>query len=87
MMEALLKELNSGSLPHNMILYTLGTLATSNPFAVVPYIKNILNIMLPLFDTVKKDTAKQAFSYGKNKQMNNSSHLTSYLFNSVRLVC
>lgn len=64
-MEALLKELsNIGTLPHNMILYTLGTLATSNPFAVVPYIKNILSTILPLMETVKKDTAKRAFSYG-----------------------
>lgn len=64
-MEALLKELDNGTLPHNMILYTLGTLATSNPFAVVPYVKNILSIMLPLLESVKKDTAKQAFSYGR----------------------
>lgn len=65
-MEALLKELdNNGTLPHNMIIHTLGTLATSNPFAVVPYIKNILTIIIPLLETVKKDAAKQAFSYGK----------------------
>lgn len=64
-MEALLKELdNNGALPHNMIFYTLGTLSTSNPFAVVPYIKNILSTILPLLEIVKKDAAKQAFSYG-----------------------
>lgn len=64
-MEALLRELNSNeTLPHNMILYTLGTLATSNPFSVVPHLKSILTTILPSLETVKKDAAKQAFSYG-----------------------
>lgn len=67
-MEALLHELHDkGTLPHNMIIHALGTFATSNPFAVVPYIKDILTVIIPLLETVKKDAAKQAFSYGTSQ--------------------
>lgn len=65
-MEALLKELRIGIVPHSMIPYTLGTLATSSPFGIVPYLKNVLSIILPLLGAIKVDSLKQAFSYGKS---------------------
>lgn len=66
-MEVLLKKLEMGVVPHYMIPHTLGALAASNAFGVVPYLKNILNIMLPLLGGLRSDPLRQAFAYGKYK--------------------
>lgn len=63
-METLLKKLQIGVVPHYMVPHTLGTLAATNAFGVVPYLKNVLNIMLPLLGGLKSEPLKQAFSYG-----------------------
>lgn len=70
-MEALLNKLQIGVVPHYMVPHTLGTLANSNAFGVIPYLKNVLGIMLPLLGGLKSDPLKQAFSYGKFKFINN----------------
>ncbi|RZC37257.1 hypothetical protein BDFB_008476, partial [Asbolus verrucosus] len=62
-MESLLGKLEVGVIPHYMIPHTLGALANANAYGVVPYLKNILAIMLPLLGGVKFDPLKQAFSY------------------------
>ncbi|EFA03008.2 maestro heat-like repeat-containing protein family member 1 [Tribolium castaneum] len=62
-MESLLGKLEVGVIPHYMIPHTLGALANANAFGVIPYLKNILAIMLPLLGGVKFDPLKQAFSY------------------------
>lgn len=64
-MDALLKKLQIGVVPHYMVPHTLGSLAATNAFGVIPYLKNILSIMLPLLGGLKSDPLKQAFSYGK----------------------
>lgn len=64
-MEALLEKMQAGIVPHYMIPHTLGSLANTNPLAVVPYLKNILNIMLPLFGALRSDPLKQAFAFCK----------------------
>lgn len=63
-MESLLTKLEPGVIPHYMVPHTLGALANSNANAVVPYLKNILIVLLPLLGGVKADHLKQAISYG-----------------------
>ncbi|XP_076271212.1 maestro heat like repeat family protein c11.1 isoform X2 [Rhynchophorus ferrugineus] len=61
--DALLKNLRAGVIPHYTIPHTLGSLADTNAYGVIPYLKDILNIMLPLLGGLKNDHLKQAFSY------------------------
>lgn len=60
----MLKNLRAGVVPHYTIPHTLGSLADTNAYGVIPYLKDILNIMLPLLGGLKNDHLKQAFSYG-----------------------
>ncbi|KAJ8930968.1 hypothetical protein NQ314_016182 [Rhamnusium bicolor] len=62
-MDALLQKLHAGVIPHYMIPHTLGALANANAHGVVPYLKTIFNIILPLLGGLKSDPLKQAFSY------------------------
>lgn len=57
--------LETGSMPHYMIPYTLGSLANVNASGVVPYLKEIFNIMIPLLNGIKNDVQRQAFAFGK----------------------
>lgn len=68
-MDSLLGKLEAGVIPHYMVPHTLGALANANAFGVVPYLKNILSIMLPLLGGVKFDPLKQAFSYGNYEDL------------------
>lgn len=63
--DALLKKLEVGVIPHYMIPHTLGSLANTNAHGVVPYMKNIFNIILPLLGGLKTELLRQSFSYGK----------------------
>ncbi|CAH0557118.1 unnamed protein product [Brassicogethes aeneus] len=62
-MESLLKKLQAGVVPHYMIPHTLGSLANVNPYGVVPYLKNILNIILPLIGNLRPENLRTAFSF------------------------
>lgn len=59
-----MKKLEAGVVPHYMVPHTLGALAHTNPYGVVPYLKNILHIILPLIGNLRVDILRQAFSYG-----------------------
>lgn len=63
--DGLLKKLESGNLPHYTVPHTLASLAYANAFGLVPYLKKILGVMIPLLNQVKTDTLKQAFAFGK----------------------
>lgn len=63
-MDALVRKMEVGVLPHHMIPITLGSLASFNAFGVIPYLKNILSIILPLLGSIKIDYQKQAFACG-----------------------
>lgn len=52
-------------MPHYTIPHTMGALANANAYGVIPYLKDILKIMLPLLGELKTDQLKQAFSFGK----------------------
>ncbi|KAI4464663.1 maestro-related heat domain-containing [Holotrichia oblita] len=62
-MDALLKKFLPGVTPHYTIPHTMGALASANTFAVIPYLKNILDIMIPLLPNLRTDVLKQTFSY------------------------
>ncbi|GJQ85615.1 hypothetical protein Trydic_g20165 [Trypoxylus dichotomus] len=62
-MDALMKVFQPGVIPHYTIPHTMGALASTNTFGVIPYLKNILDIMIPLLPNLKTDVSKQAFSY------------------------
>ncbi|KAJ8979536.1 hypothetical protein NQ317_017684 [Molorchus minor] len=61
--DALLNKLEAGVIPHHMIPHTLGSLSNANANGVVPYLKNILNIILPLLGGIRTDPLKQSFSF------------------------
>ncbi|KAJ8916184.1 hypothetical protein NQ315_016323 [Exocentrus adspersus] len=62
-MDALLKKLEAGVIPHYMVPHTLGALSSTNAYGVVPYLKSIFNIILPLLPGLKTDLLRQSFSY------------------------
>lgn len=62
-MDALVKQLGPHKLGHFMILHTMGYLATSNMSEIIPYIKTILGIIIPMLSLLKQDYVKQAYSY------------------------
>lgn len=62
--EGLLKKTEVGSIPHYTIPHTLGSLASTNTYGVIPYLKKILSIMIPLLGGIKTDSTRQAFAYG-----------------------
>ncbi|XP_017784468.1 PREDICTED: maestro heat-like repeat-containing protein family member 1 [Nicrophorus vespilloides] len=61
--DGLMGKLSAGVVPHYTVPHTLGSLASANAFGVVPYIKNILGILLPLLAGLKQDVVKQSFAY------------------------
>ncbi|CAG9771935.1 unnamed protein product [Ceutorhynchus assimilis] len=62
-LDALRANLQAGVVPHYTIPHTMGSLASTNSYSVVPYLKDILHIMLPLFGGLRTDHLKQAFSF------------------------
>lgn len=62
-MDALVKQLGPHKLGHFMVLHTMGYLATSNMVEIVPYIKTVLGVIIPMLSIIKQDYVKQAYSY------------------------
>lgn len=62
-MEGILKKFIVGQVPHYTIPHTMGALASSNPFAVLPFLKNILGTMLPMLGMLRSDHLKQSFAF------------------------
>lgn len=59
--------MSAGVVPHYTIPHTLGSLSSANAYGVVPYLKTILGIMLPLLAGLKQEPLKQAFAYSLGK--------------------
>lgn len=57
-MAELLEKLAPGSLPHYFVVQTLASFSSSNPFGVVPFLKDILGRMLPMMGMAKQDNLK-----------------------------
>lgn len=74
--EGLLKKNEPGAVPHYTVPHTFGSLASVNTFGIIPYLKRILGLMIPLLGGIKQDTTRQAFAYGKTRKRNNLKSLT-----------
>ncbi|XP_030751328.1 maestro heat-like repeat-containing protein family member 1 [Sitophilus oryzae] len=61
--DALLQKLQIGMVPHYTVPHTLGSLASVNAYGVIRYLKDILNIILPLLGGLKNDHLKESFAY------------------------
>ncbi|XP_055389561.1 maestro heat-like repeat-containing protein family member 1 [Condylostylus longicornis] len=62
-MGALISHTPDGSVPHFMILYCMGTLATANIQGSTPFFKIILASIIPNLGSVKLDHVKQAHAF------------------------
>lgn len=63
-MEFLLMKFQLGStLPHFYIIQTLADLSTANVFGMVPYLKGIIGVMLPMMGMIKLENTKRIFAY------------------------
>ncbi|XP_037068499.1 maestro heat-like repeat-containing protein family member 1 [Pollicipes pollicipes] len=62
-MEILTTKLETSQLPHFFTLQTMGSLATSNVYTMVPFLKGILGPMQPMLNMVKQDNLKWAFAF------------------------
>ncbi|XP_056636032.1 maestro heat-like repeat-containing protein family member 1 [Diorhabda sublineata] len=80
--DSLQAKMQPGVIPHHMIPYTMGALASVNALAIVPYLKDIFNIMLPLLGGIKTDILKQAFSFALG---NFCEALTEYISNCEKV--
>lgn len=57
-MAELLDKLAPGTLPHYFVVQTLASFSISNPYGVVPFLKDILGRMLPMMGMAKQDNLK-----------------------------
>lgn len=80
-MEGVLKKFVVGTVLHYTIPHTMGSLASSNPFAVLPFLKSILGTMLPMLGMIRSDHLKQSFAFALgrfceaiNEYMSNIKH-------------
>lgn len=64
-MEGVLKKFVVGTVPHYAIPHTMGALASTNAFGVIPFLKSVLGTMLPMLGMVKTDSLKQSFAFGE----------------------
>ncbi|KAF4526800.1 hypothetical protein B566_EDAN016627 [Ephemera danica] len=60
-MEGLLRKFQPGVVPHYFVLHTLGSLAATNSYAMVPYMKACLGTLLPMMGALRVDALKQAY--------------------------
>ncbi|KAK2577321.1 hypothetical protein KPH14_003451 [Odynerus spinipes] len=60
-MGGLLTKLEPGILPHHIVVRTIGMIAGSNPFAMIPFFKITLTIMIPMLTQTRDEILKQAF--------------------------
>lgn len=74
-----MKRLRAGVIPHFMIPHTLGALANANANGVVPYLKDIFNITLPLLGGCRFDPLKQSFAFGKSQYIFSIFNITLFI--------
>lgn len=65
--DGLMNKMTEGVVPHYTIPHTLGSISSANAYGIVPYLKKILTILLPLLPGLKVDVVKQAFAYSLGK--------------------
>ncbi|CAG9858443.1 unnamed protein product [Phyllotreta striolata] len=82
-MDSLLEKLKPGVIPHHMVPHTLGALASANVRGVVPYLKDILNVILPLLGGLRTEVLKQSFSFALG---NFCEALTEYISNTEKTI-
>lgn len=51
--------------PHYTLLHSLANIANVNVSVFVPYIKGLLNLLLPLFPAIKFESIRQVFAFGQ----------------------
>uniref|UniRef100_A0A6P7GVH6 Maestro heat-like repeat-containing protein family member 1 n=1 Tax=Diabrotica virgifera virgifera TaxID=50390 RepID=A0A6P7GVH6_DIAVI len=81
-MDALREKLQPSVIPHHMVPYTLGALASANAIGVVPYLKDIYSIILPLLPSLRTEILKQSVSFALG---NFCEALTEYISNSEKV--
>lgn len=64
-MDGLMKQLGSGQVAHFMVMHCIGTLATANINGMMPFVRPILETIIPNLGGIKSDHVKQAYSFGK----------------------
>lgn len=62
--EGLLKQLPAGQVGHFMVFHCIGSLSTANSRDMIPFVKQILDTILPTLSSVRLDYVKQAYSFG-----------------------
>lgn len=65
-MEGVLKKFTVGTVPHYTIPHTMGALASTNAFGVIPFLKSVLGTALPMLGMLKTEPLKQSFAFGKS---------------------
>ncbi|KAK5646733.1 hypothetical protein RI129_005197 [Pyrocoelia pectoralis] len=71
-------KLEKNTIPHYAIPFTLGSLASSNAFGIVPYIKNIFEVIVPMMNYIKTDHHKDSVGYALGRF---SEAITEYMCN------
>ncbi|XP_050312813.1 maestro heat-like repeat-containing protein family member 1 isoform X2 [Anthonomus grandis grandis] len=61
--DALLEHLQAGVVPHYTILHTLGSLASTNAYGIIPYLGNIWNMIVPLLGGFRTNYLKESFAF------------------------
>ncbi|XP_055615310.1 maestro heat-like repeat-containing protein family member 1 isoform X2 [Toxorhynchites rutilus septentrionalis] len=62
-MNVLIEYINQNQVPHFMILYSMGSLATVNIMESIPLIKSIMGFILPTLSSIKHDHLKQSYAF------------------------
>ncbi|XP_054283514.1 maestro heat-like repeat-containing protein family member 1 [Macrosteles quadrilineatus] len=59
----LIQKLEANTVPHYTVMHTMANLASANIPEFVPFIKSVLDLMLPLLPTIRNDPIRQVFSF------------------------
>ncbi|CAH1269548.1 MROH1 [Branchiostoma lanceolatum] len=62
-MEGLHQKFQPGVMPHFFVVQTLGSLASANVYAMVPFLTAVLGTMLPMLGMAKHDNMKWVFAH------------------------
>ncbi|XP_075211694.1 maestro heat like repeat family protein c11.1 isoform X2 [Lycorma delicatula] len=62
-MENLMRKFENKVVPHYTLLHSLANIANVNVSVFVPYIKGLLNLLLPLFPAIKFESIRQVFAF------------------------
>lgn len=57
--------LEPGVIPNPAIVFTIGKLATANPYGMLSFVKITLTIMLPMLNQIREEVLKQAICFSK----------------------